>query len=214
VAAIDSELIRSVSGVGQGLFPRLGSWWVTLVGVDAAVAVGHSGNVRHHLPERVRRRLRSLAALELVNIPLQATVWFGMLGLPLSPSNVVGFAAFAMMLAQGSAYWTAKLRQLATGEPVLPGAAVFAFASRINPLALLVAVLFTGWSAFDAPGSATFLGLGFAVFAVLEQVNYFHTQLSYDNAADLRSLTSRGLRRAHLAADLQRHHTAQARSRA
>lgn len=170
--------------------------------------------MQHRFPEQVRRRLRSLALLELFNIPFQAAVWFGALGLPPSPANLAGFAAFALLLAQGAAYWTAKLRQLASGAPDLPGAGAFAFCSRANPPVLLAVVLFTGWSAFEAPGAATFPGLGFALFAVLEQVNYFHTQLSYDNAAELRRLAANGLRRAHLAVDLERHRAARARSEA
>lgn len=179
--------------------------------MSGADAVGHSGVVQHHLPERVRRRLRSLALLELFNIPLQAAIWFGVLGLPLSSANLAGYAAFALLLVQGAAYWIAKLRELTSGAPALPGAGAFAVMSRANPAVLFAVVLFTGWSTFDAPGAATFLGLGFALFAVLEHVNYFHTQLSYDNAADLRRLASRGLRRAHLAVDLDRHRTARSR---
>ncbi|MCD0442133.1 hypothetical protein LO763_00645 [Glycomyces sp. A-F 0318] len=167
--------------------------------------------MHHHLPERVRRRLRSLAALELLNIPLQAFVWFGLLGLPPSPANLTGFGAFALLLVQGAAYWTAKLRQLESGRAALPGAGAFALCSRANPPVLLAAVLFTGWSAFDAPGAAAFPGLGFALFAVLEHVNYFRTQLSYDNGADLRRLFAGGLRRSHLAADLERHRAARGR---
>jgi hypothetical protein len=46
-------------------------------------------------------------------------------------------------------------------------------------------------------------GLCFAALAVAEHVNYFHRQLMYDNAADLRWLVRhRRLRRSHLAVDL------------
>ncbi|MCH7232255.1 hypothetical protein L0U85_15535 [Glycomyces sp. L485] len=165
----------------------------------------------YHLHERVRRRLRSLASLELINIPLQAAVWFGLLRLPPSAANLAGFCAFALLLVQGAAYWTAKLRQLESGSPTLPLAAAFALAFRVNPPVLFAVVLFVCWSALDAPGTASFPGLGFALFAALEHVNYFHTQLAYDNMADLRYLTSRGLRRSHLAVDLERHRGARVR---
>ena len=52
------------------------------------------------------------------------------------------------------------------------------------------------------PGAGTWPGLGFALFAVLEHGSYFHVQLMYDNAGDLRYLRRHGLRRAHLARDL------------
>ncbi|GAA1672928.1 hypothetical protein GCM10009830_18950 [Glycomyces endophyticus] len=160
--------------------------------------------MHHRLPERVRRRLRSLAALELVNIPLQALVWFGVLGLPATPANLAGFAAFSLLLIEGAAYWAAKLRQLDSGATALPGAAAFAAALRANPPILAAAVLATGWAAIGDPGANTLLGLGFALFAVLEHVNYFHVQLMYDNAADLRRLAAHGLVRSHLSRDLAR----------
>lgn len=47
------------------------------------------------------RRLKNLATLELVNIPLWMVAWCG-----------AGFAAFALLLVQGSAYWMLKIRQL------------------------------------------------------------------------------------------------------
>ncbi|MBP2402953.1 hypothetical protein SNS2_1565 [Streptomyces netropsis] len=47
-------------------------------------------------------------------------------------------------------------------------------------------------------------GLCFALFAVLEHVNHFHTQLMYDTAEDRRALRENGLRRAHPARDLDR----------
>ncbi|MET7638980.1 hypothetical protein [Streptomyces sp. NPDC005438] len=63
-------------------------------------------------------------------------------------------------------------------------------------------MLFTGWAVLEEPGAGSVAGLCFALFAVLEHVNYFHVQLMYDNPADLRALCRNGLRRAHLARDL------------
>ena len=89
------------------------------------------------------RRLRSLALGELVNIPLQAWLWFGLLGFPAT-------------------------------------------------------------AAWARPGRGSWLGLGFALFAVLEHVNYFHLQLMHGTRADLRRLLATGLHRSHLATDLSR----------
>ncbi|SDK55375.1 hypothetical protein SAMN05216298_0521 [Glycomyces sambucus] len=152
----------------------------------------------------MRARLRSLASLELLNIPLQAFIWFGLLGLPANPANLAGFAAFALLLLEGAAYWTAKRRQIDTGAADLPWTPLFAFALRANPVVLAAAVLFTGWSAVADPGAGSFPGLGFALFAALEHVNYFHVQLMYDNPADLRRLSRHGLVRSHLSRDLSR----------
>lgn len=140
--------------------------------------------------------------LELVNIPLQAAVWFGSIGFPVSAANAVGFGMFAFLLAQGASYWAVKLRRSTTASGPLPGRAAFAFARVANVPILAAGVVFTAWSTGTAPGSATIPGLAFALFAVLEHVNYFHVQLSYDTREDLRRLFTRGPRRSHLSRDL------------
>jgi hypothetical protein len=158
-----------------------------------------------HSPRaRVRRRLRSLALLELLNIPLQAAIWFGVLGLPATAVNLAGFALFSLLLVEGAAYWAAKLRQLAAPGRVLPGARGFAVARAANVPVLLAGIGFTAWAVARDPSAATLPGLGFAVFAALEHVNYFHVQLMYDTGEDVRRLLARGLQRSHLARDLAR----------
>ncbi|GID27406.1 hypothetical protein [Paractinoplanes brasiliensis] len=152
----------------------------------------------------VRRRLRSLAALELLNIPLQAVVWFGAIGLPPSWPNMVGFALFALLLLQGAAYWRAKLRALSPPQRALPWRPFFLAARATNPILLLAGIALTGYAAVTDPGRSSWPGLAFAVFAVLEYINYFHLQLANDTRADLRRLRHHGLRRSHLARDLSR----------
>ncbi|MEU2515008.1 hypothetical protein [Streptomyces syringium] len=152
----------------------------------------------------IRRRLRSLVVLELFNIPFQAAVWFGVTGLPVTAANAVGFALFALFLVEGAAYWLVKLRGLAAPGAPLPGVRAFAALRVINMPVLAAGVLFTVWATVSDPGSGSVPGLCFALFAVLEHVNYFHTQLMYDTAEDLRDLRRNGLRRAHLARDLER----------
>ncbi|MFD8526479.1 hypothetical protein ACFV0L_03620 [Streptosporangium canum] len=149
-----------------------------------------------------QRRLRSLVWLELLNIPLQAVIWFGMAGFPVTAANSVGFALFTLLLLEGAGYWAAKLRQIATRNSSLPGAGVFMIARRGNVAVLAAGLPFIVWAVVVDPGTGSWPGLGFGLFAVLEQVNYFHVQLMYDTAEDLRYLRSRGLRRAHLARDL------------
>lgn len=146
-----------------------------------------------------------MAWLELLNVPLQAVVWFGVIGLPLTMANVVGFALFVLLLLEGAWYWTAKVRQIAAPGSCLRGAGALALA-RVGNVAVLVAgLLLIGWAAVAEPGAGSWPGLGFALFAVLEHVNYFHVQLMYDTTADLRYLRAHGLRRAHLARDLALH---------
>ncbi|WP_411109929.1 hypothetical protein [Streptomyces sp. c-19] len=154
---------------------------------------------------RVRRRLRSLAVGELVNVPLQAAVWFGVVGVPVTAANILGFALVTLLLLEGAAYWTVKLRALSAGGAApLPGASVFAAARVANLVLLGLGVPLTVLAVADAPGTGTIPGLLFTLFAVLEHVNYFHTQLMYDTPEDRRGRRRNGRRRAHLARDLER----------
>ncbi|WP_033342882.1 hypothetical protein [Catenuloplanes japonicus] len=142
----------------------------------------------------VRRRLRTLATLELINIPLFAWVIFGVLDRPPAVPTLLGFGMFALLLVEGAAYWTAKLRR--TGRP-LPGLGLFRAARLLNPVLLAATLIVT-------VGTGAWLGAGLTVFAVLEYVNYFHVQLMHDTRADLHRLFTRGFRRSHLARDLAR----------
>jgi hypothetical protein len=161
--------------------------------------------VRPVAPQRqVYRRLRSLATLELVNIPLQAWIWFGLVDLPVTVVNVAGFSVFALLLVEGAGYWAAKLHQVRGHARGLPGEQAFRVALVVNPVVLAAGLAVTGWATATDPGRGTWPGLVFAAFAVLEHVNYFHVQLMHDTVADLRRLRSVGLRRSHLARDLRR----------
>ncbi len=142
---------------------------------------------------------------ELVNIPLQAGIWFGMIGFPLTWANLAGFALFSLLLIQGAAYWAAKLDQLRNRRSLPRGLAVFALARKVNPALLGAGLLATGAAVVTDPGGGSWPGLAFALFAVLEQINYFSAQLMHDTAADLRRLRTVGFRRSQLARDLARH---------
>lgn len=150
----------------------------------------------------IRRRLRSLAWLELLNIPLQAMIWFVVVGFPLTTVNIVGFGLTALLLLEGAAYWRAKRRRLDTGRKTLPGAGAFTVARWGNVAVLTAGLLVILRGVVTDPGVGSWPGLVFGLFAFLEHVNYFHVQLMYDTAEDLRYLRTRGLRRAHLARDL------------
>ncbi|WP_346108969.1 hypothetical protein [Nonomuraea maheshkhaliensis] len=109
----------------------------------------------HHRPRTwVLRRLRSLTWLELLNIPLQAVIWFGSVGFPVTVANSVGFALFALLLLEGAGYWFAKHRQIATHDKSLPGAGAFAVARRGNVAALVVGLLFIAWAVVNEAGQA------------------------------------------------------------
>jgi hypothetical protein len=112
-------------------------------------------------------------------------------------------AAFTvLLLLEGAAYWAAKLRQLRTRSGRLPGARWFRAARLANLPLLAAALAFTVTAAWTRPGRGSWLG--FALFAVLEHVNYFHLQLMHATRADLCRLLATGLHRSHLATGLSR----------
>ncbi|GEK20350.1 hypothetical protein [Cellulomonas xylanilytica] len=151
-------------------------------------------------PRPVRRRLWSLATGELVSIVVLPWVAYGLIGLPLSPANVLGTALALFVLLQGSVYWLLKLRR-----PAAPrGMQVYAVLRWLNPVLLAVALPPLVVAVVNGPADEAIAGLVFWVLAVLEHVNYFHTQLMYDNATDLRRLRTSGLQRAHLGLDIAR----------
>ncbi len=138
------------------------------------------------------RRLRSLAVGEALNIPLQAAIWFWWAGLPVSAANAAGYAAFALLLGEGTAYWVAKYVQVSKGQASLPGVGWFRLARKVNFVVLAGVLGYTTIAVVVSPGKAAIPGLVFAIAAIGEHVNYFHLQLV------------RGMRRSHLSRDLGR----------
>ncbi|GAA2827131.1 hypothetical protein [Kribbella solani] len=152
--------------------------------------------MNHRSRAWVTHRLRTLAALELLNIPLQYVVWFHLLNLPTTTPNLTGFALFALLLLEGALYWWLKLHRTGVG--------FFRQLRWCNVVLLTGGLVYTAWSVAQNPGSGTVVGLLFALAGVLEHINYFHVQLMYDTQADLRWLFTRGFRRSHLSRDLTR----------
>ncbi|MEU0571987.1 hypothetical protein ABZ297_42220 [Nonomuraea sp. NPDC005983] len=154
----------------------------------------------------VTRRVRNLAVLEFVNIPIISLALIGRLGMPLTPANLTGLLLVLVLLAEGGAYWWLKLAQLTSRSAVPAGIGVYRVLARVN-LALLAggAVVIGAGLVRSGFGTQVWPGLALWVFAVLEYVNYFHLQLMHDNRADLSRLARTGrLHRSHLARDLAR----------
>lgn len=153
----------------------------------------------------VLRRVRTMAALEAVNVGLLAAVFFWSLQVPASVANLAGYGMLAVLLLQGSGYWSAKYRQLRSGARCPSGLAAFRTCRVLNLVLLTATAVVVLLAAWRSPGLRTWPGLGFWVFAVAEYVNYFQVQLSYQTRTDIRRLRrTRRLRRSHLAADLRR----------
>jgi len=153
----------------------------------------------------VVRRIRGLAVAELLCIPIftaVALLW----KMPFTAANTAGLGLLLILLAEGGAYWWVKARQLARDRPLPAGMPVFAALKRANlvPFAAGAAAIAAALAGGET-GTRVWPGVFLWLFALVEQVNYFHVQLSHDNRADLsRLLRTRRLHRSHLARDLER----------
>lgn len=154
----------------------------------------------------VLRRVKSLAVLEFVNVPLIAGVLTGVLGMPLTPANAAGLGLVLIVLVEGGGYWWLKFAQLSSRSPVPAGMAVYRVISWINVGLLAAGAVVVGAGLLmGGSGTRVWPGAALWVFALLEHVNYFHLQLMHDTRADVARLAAtRRLHRSHLALDLAR----------
>ncbi|MGG7463854.1 hypothetical protein [Plantibacter sp. YIM 135347] len=148
------------------------------------------------------RRFTSLASGELACCVLFPLVFFGVAGLPLTAANVVGGSTLVILLLQGAAYWLVKRRSIRRALAARVWTA-FRALRIINPVVLLGSGLVIAMQ-LTHPFQDWLLGLACWVLAVLEHVNYFHWQLSYDNRRDLAWLREHGIKRSALSRDLTR----------
>jgi hypothetical protein len=159
----------------------------------------------------VIRRLRYLRNGELFNVIfLPGVLAFALWTLQAPTFLISGYTMglICYILIQGGLYWHLKLA-IATGRAAgLPDWFARRYtAFRCSNVVLLglypllaAGALLTGVSRGGEILWATLL----AAFAGLEHVNYYHRQLMYDNARDLRWLVQhRRLRPAHLGEDLR-----------
>ncbi|WP_327089027.1 hypothetical protein OIE66_43145 [Nonomuraea sp. NBC_01738] len=154
----------------------------------------------------VLRRVRNLAVLEFVNIPLLSWAFIGMLGMPVTPANLTGLLLVFVILVEGGAYWFLKLGQFRRRAPLPAGMPLFRMLTRLNPVLLAIGALVIAVAIYSGDsGTAAWPGVALWVFAVLEHVNYFHVQLIHDTRADLARFRRTGrFHRSHLATDLAR----------
>lgn len=157
-----------------------------------------------------KKRLRYLWTFELLN----ALVVFPLLYYTISLRYHLGWFSLAALLVVcaillvGATFWFLKSRAL-DGSRLLyqPGTRrCFRASKLVFGLAVLGLVVLFGVRAFGQPGAALaelLVGAGFTLMALLEYVNYYFVQLSYDNRADLRYLlTHRKFKRAAMVRDL------------
>lgn len=146
--------------------------------------------------DRLIKRLRYLWTFELFDgffLPAMAIFLAWYLERSLGLFAIYSAALVAWILWQGAAYWWLKLRAVKANSDIAPEhLRWFAALKRINWVLIgLLPVLLVGkglMSTFFRSGLDLFVGLGFYVLAILEQINYYHYQLMYDYASDWRDL--------------------------
>jgi len=140
-----------------------------------------------------------LAIYFLTQHPFVKSIWF-----------LYGMMVCIFILYQGQKYWQLKLRRL-EGKPFsqVKNLKFFKKAKRINfllimgmPVILVVQLLIVNWSESDL--DIVLWSFAANLFAVLEHINYYHTQLMVDNTSDMAYiLRNKKLKTASLAKDLK-----------
>ena len=159
------------------------------------------------------KRLRYLWTWELFDgffLPTVAVFTARIVRKPLGGVSIYAMALVAWLLWQGAAYWWLKLRAIRTHSDIAPRyMGWFSVLKKANwvligllPLFVLARLL--GGAAFSS-GLDVIVSLGLYTLAVLEQINYYHYQLMYDNAADWHYLiTHKRLKPSKLSQDLEK----------
>lgn len=133
------------------------------------------------------RRLRRLGVLELVNIVLLPVLFFTLVDPTIG--GVAAWIAVGAVLLVGAGYWLARAARAQHHLDQTPRLRAFAAARVILRVVLGLAVAIV--AADIAVNGASWIALAVWLFALAEYVNYFHVQLSYQTAADLRRLIRR-----------------------
>jgi hypothetical protein len=162
--------------------------------------------------QNIIRRLRYLRNWEFINIFLLPAILYFTLMRQKTPNwqpFAFGMFVICIILAQGTFYWHLKLQSVYKNELVLPSYFERAFSLfkwvnvallSIYPI-LMIANRITPLVHFQT----SFWSNALFLFALLEQVNYYHYQLSHDNLNDIRFLIKhKKFRRSPLYVDLQR----------
>jgi hypothetical protein len=156
--------------------------------------------------EKLIKRLRYLWTWELLDsflLPAIAAFCSRIVQQPMGLFAIYGAGLVSWILWQGAAYWWLRLRTVRTGIEVdEKHLQWFAVLKKVNwaLIAALPVLLVVIRSAFDLVA-----GLGFYTLAILEQINYYHYQLMYDQPSDWQHLvTHKRLRRSSLSRALDR----------
>ena len=159
--------------------------------------------------QTIIRRLRYLRNWEFFNIFLLPALLLTRLRTPNWQPYAYSMFVLCAILAQGAFYWHLKLQSVYKNTSDLPSYFMWTFSNfkRINIVLLFMYPIFMIINSFTSliPFQTSFWSNALFAFAILEQINYYHYQLSHDNLNDLQFLIKhKKIRKSPLCVDLQR----------
>ncbi|OCS90291.1 hypothetical protein [Caryophanon latum] len=161
-----------------------------------------------HIARRFRYLYTGEATAAILFIGLSALVDYTYESLTLYTSSAFwsAFLLLELLLAQGTYYWYVKYNSYIARKRIsLSRIRTFKRWQRINGVLFVVVGIICMIELWHVSTATLLVIVGIYVFALLEYINYFYVQLSYDNAADLRYLWQhKKLKVASLQRDFQR----------
>lgn len=168
--------------------------------------------------ERLEKRLsylyrgESFAIILFVFLSFQLNIAYPELRLYSLYSFWVSFFLLEFLLLQGTVYWYAKRKRLKrenTSRTPVHVVRKLKHLEKINIGLIIVSLVMFGIDLFRWYPSLPLGGLsitGFIyIFAILEYINYFYIQLSYDNISDIKNLLkSKRLKQSSINKDFKR----------
>jgi hypothetical protein len=124
----------------------------------------------------------------------------------------VSFFFLEFLLVQGSMYWYSKWRRLKSENTSVTPIIMVQRLKKVQKWNIGLMIVPPFMFVFDffkwdpsLPLGGLSLSVFIYIFAVLEYINYFHIQLSYDNRSDMKYLLkSKKLKQASLSKDFER----------
>ena len=124
----------------------------------------------------------------------------------------VSFFLLEFLLVQGSTYWYSKWRRLKSENTSVTPIGMVHRLKKVQKWNIGLMIVPPFMFVFDVvkwypslPLGGLYLSGFIYIFAILEYINYFHIQLSYDNRSDMKYLfKSKKLKQASLSKDFER----------
>lgn len=162
--------------------------------------------------QKIIRRLLYLRNWEFLNIFLLPAFLYSTLVRLKTPNwqpFAYGMFVLCLILAQGTFYWHLKLQSVYKNTLDLPSyfKSMFSTFKWVNVALLSMYPIFMIGNCIVSflPFQVSFWSNALFAFVILEQINYYHYQLSHDNLNDIRFfIKHKKIRRAPLYIDLQR----------